>query len=420
MESNKKVYSGPKIKVGKPIVDLDGDEMTRIIWALIKDKLIYRFLDIELETYDLGIQKRDETDDQITLDAAEAIKRHGVGVKCATITPDEARVKEFSLKKMWKSPNGTIRNELNGTIFRAPILIKNIPRYLRTWTKPIIIGRHAFGDQYKATELQAPKGSKVKLVLEEEGGVTKTLEVFDFKNTGGVTLGIFNTDESITSFAHASFKYALDRKLPLYFTTKNTILKQYDGRFKNIFEAMYEKEYRTQFEKEGVWFEHKLIDDMVAYSVKSEGGYVWACKNYDGDVQSDFVAQGYGSLGLMTSVLFSPDGHVLTEAAHGTVTRHFRVHQKGGETSTNSIASIFAWSQGLIYRAKLDKNDELLKYGELLEASVIKVVEDGFMTKDLAICVYDTNNVPRDKYLNTEDFIEKCAEYVTAALESQK
>jgi isocitrate dehydrogenase len=416
MEAGKVTYTGSKIKVDKPIVDLDGDEMTRIIWALIKEKLIFRFLDIELDSYDLGIQKRDETDDQITLDAAAAIRRHGVGVKCATITPDEARVKEFSLKKMWKSPNGTIRNELNGTIFREPILIKNIPRYLRTWTKPIIIGRHAFGDQYKATELQVPKGGKVKLVLEENGVDTKTLEVFDFKNTAGVSLGIFNTDESINSFAHASFKYALERKLPLYMTTKNTILKAYDGRFKNIFEGMYTDIYQKDFEKDGIWFEHKLIDDMVAYSVKSEGGYVWACKNYDGDVQSDFVAQGYGSLGLMTSVLFSPDGYVLTEAAHGTVTRHFRVHQKGGETSTNSIASIFAWSRGLISRAKIDNNQKLHDFAELLERSVIQAVEDGFMTKDLAICVYDNNSPPRDKWLNTEEFIEKCSEYVAKAL----
>jgi isocitrate dehydrogenase len=316
-----------KIKVDKPIVDLDGDEMTRIIWAMIKDKLILKFLDIQLETYDLSIQKRDETNDQITLDAAAAIKKHGIGVKCATITPDEQRVTEFKLKKMWKSPNGTIRNELNGTIFREPIFIKNIPRYLKTWTQPIVIGRHAFGDQYKASEFAVPQGSKVKLVL-EQNGETKELEVFDFKNTAGVAMGIFNTDESINAFAHSCFKYALQRGLPLYMSTKNTILKTYDGRFKNIFEGLYDSQYKPEFESNKIWFEHKLIDDMVAYSVKSEGGYIWACKNYDGDVQSDFVAQGYGSLGLMTSVLFSPDGYVLTEAAHGTVTRHFRVHQK--------------------------------------------------------------------------------------------
>jgi len=361
-----------KIKVDKPLVDLDGDEMTRIIWALIKEKLILKFLDVELETYDLSIQKRDETDDQITLQAAAAIKKHGVGVKCATITPDEARVKEFGLKKMWKSPNGTIRNELNGTIFREPIVIENIPRYLKTWNKPIVIGRHAFGDQYKAAEVVVNNGGKVKLVLEEKDGSTKTVDVYDFGEKGGVSLGIFNTDESINSFAHASFKYALERNYPLYFTTKNTILKAYDGRFKNIFQELYDTIYKPEFEKKGLWYEHKLIDDMVAYCVKSDGGYVWACKNYDGDVQSDFVAQGYGSLGLMTSVLFSPEGYILTEAAHGTVTRHFRVHQKGGETSTNSIASIFAWSRGLHYRAKIDNNEKLLKFAEVLRGLSLK------------------------------------------------
>lgn len=408
-----------KIKVGKPIVDLDGDEMTRIIWAMIKEKLILKFLDIELETYDLSIQKRDETDDQITFQAAAAIRKHGVGVKCATITPDEARVKEFGLKKMWKSPNGTIRNELNGTIFREPIVIENIPRYLKTWTKPIVIGRHAFGDQYKASELIINNGGKVKLVLEGNNGESQSVDVFDFKDKGGVTLGMFNTDESINSFAHASFKYALERKYPLYFTTKNTILKGYDGRFKNIFQELYDKHYKLEFEKNGLWYEHKLIDDMVAYCVKSDGGYVWACKNYDGDVQSDFVAQGYGSLGLMTSVLFSPEGYILTEAAHGTVTRHFRVHQKGGETSTNSIASIFAWSRGLYYRAKIDNNLPLLDFALTLEKSVIKAVEDGFMTKDLAICVYNTTSVERSKYLNTEEFIDKCAEYLVNSLNSK-
>jgi isocitrate dehydrogenase len=410
-----------KIKVDTPIVDLDGDEMTRIIWALIKEKLIFKFLDVQLETYDLSIQKRDETDDKITLDAAEAIRKYGVGVKCATITPDEARVKEFNLKKMWKSPNGTIRNELNGTIFREPIIINNIPRYLKAWNKPIIIGRHAFGDQYKASEIVAENGGKVKLILENsDGSVAKTVEVFDFKDRGGVALGIFNTDESISSFAHASFKYALERNYPLYFTTKNTILKAYDGRFKNIFQDIYEKNYVAEFKQKGIWYEHKLIDDMVAYSVKSEGGYVWACKNYDGDVQSDFVAQGYGSLGLMTSVLFSPDGYFLTEAAHGTVTRHFRVHQQGKETSTNSIASIFAWSRGLFYRAKLDNNEKLKHFAESLEKSVIQAVEDGFMTKDLAICVHNTNNPDRSLWLNTEEFIEKCAEYLVKNLNGAK
>jgi isocitrate dehydrogenase len=402
-----------KIKVDKPVVDLDGDEMTRIIWALIKEKLILKFLDLQLETYDLSIQHRDETDDQVTLRAAEAIRKHGVGIKCATITPDEARVKEFSLKKMWKSPNGTIRNELNGTIFREPIVISNVPRYLKCWTKPIVIGRHAFGDQYRAAEISVNNGGKVKLVLEgADGSVIQSVDINNFGQNGGVTMGIFNTDESINSFAHACFKYALERNYPLYFTTKNTILKAYDGRFKNIFEGLYETTYKEQFKSKNIWFEHKLIDDMVAYSVKSEGGYVWACKNYDGDVQSDFVAQGYGSLGLMTSVLFSPEGHILTEAAHGTVTRHFRVHQKGGETSTNSIASIFAWSRGLYYRAKLDGNQRLLQFAETLEKSVIQAVEEGFMTKDLAICVYDTNTPDRSKWLNTEEFIVKCAEYL--------
>jgi isocitrate dehydrogenase len=408
-----------KIKVDVPLVDLDGDEMTRIIWALIRERLILRFLDVQLEIYDLSIQKRDETEDQITLEAAAAIRKYGVGVKCATITPDEARVKEFNLKKMWKSPNGTIRNELNGTIFREPILIDNIPRYLKTWTKPIIIGRHAFGDQYKATELVAENGGKVKLVLENTDGSLKTLEVFDFKEKAGISLAIFNTDESINAFAHSSFKYALERKYPLYFTTKNTILKAYDGRFKNIFQNLYDTIYKPEFEKNGLWYEHKLIDDMVAYCVKSEGGYVWACKNYDGDVQSDFVAQGYGSLGLMTSVLFSPDGHILTEAAHGTVTRHYRVHQKGGETSTNSIASIFAWSRGLYYRSKIDNNLPLLHFAETLESSVIQAVEQGFMTKDLAICVYNTNNPERSKWINTEDFIDKCAEILAINLKSK-
>jgi isocitrate dehydrogenase len=321
---------------------------------------------------------------------------------------------------MWKSPNGTIRNELNGTIFREPIIIQNVPRYLKTWTQPIIIGRHAFGDQYRAQELVFNRPGKFKLVFEGEDGVVDSVLVHDFKKGSGaetgVGMGMFNTDFSIDSFAHACFKYALERNYPLYFTTKNTILKKYDGGFKKIFESLYETTYKKQFEEKKIWFEHKLIDDMVAYCAKSEGGYVWACKNYDGDVQSDMVAQGYGSLGLMTSVLFSPDGYILTEAAHGTVTRHYRVHQKGGETSTNSIASIYAWTRGLFYKAKKDKNEELLKFAEVLETSVVKCVEDGFMTKDLAICVYETNNPPREKYLNTEQFIDKVAEYVTKGL----
>lgn len=402
-----------KIKVNTPIVDVDGDEMTRIIWQMIKDKLITPFFDVDIKTFDLSIQNRDKTDDQVTLDAAAAIKQYGVGVKCATITPDEARVKEFNLKKMWKSPNGTMRNELNGTIFREPIIIKNVPRYLNQWNSPIIIGRHAFGDQYKATDTVVDKGCTAKIVIENnKGEKVKEFEVFKFP-TDGVTLQMFNTDESITNFAETCFKYAIQKKMPLYFTTKNTILKIYDGQFKNIFDKLYAEKYETEFKKLGIWYEHKLIDDMVAYSVKSDGGYIWACKNYDGDVQSDFVAQGYGSLGLMTSVLFTPDNIILTEAAHGTVTRHFRVHQKGGETSTNSIASIFAWTRGLYFRGKKDNNQRLVDFCELMEKSIIQCVEDGFMTKDLSICAYGpVEGIKREKWLNTEQFIDKSVEYI--------
>jgi len=407
-----------KIKVEGIVVDLDGDEMTRIIWSLIKDQLIYPFLDVNIETYDLSIENRDKTDDKVTLEAASAVRKHGIGIKCATITPDEARVKEFNLKKMWKSPNGTIRNELNGTIFREPIIIKNVPRYVKAWNKPIVIGRHAHGDQYKASEIVIDKPGKLKFVFEADDGTREEVEVNDFKGKGstGVGLGMFNTDYSIDSFAHSCFKYALEREYPLYFTTKNTILKKYDGRFKNIFESLYESTYKKDFEEKKIWFEHKLIDDMVAYATKSDGGYVWACKNYDGDVQSDMVAQGYGSLGLMTSVLFSPDGYILTEAAHGTVTRHYRVHQKGGETSTNSIASIYAWTRGLYYKAKKDNNDQLRRFTEKLEDAVVKCVEDGYMTKDLAICVYETNSPSREKWLNTKDFIVKVGEYLKVGL----
>lgn len=414
------VESFQKIKVDGVVVDLDGDEMTRIIWDLIKNKLIFPFLDVVCETYDLSIENRDKTDDQVTLDAAAAVRKYGIGIKCATITPDEARVKEFNLKKMWKSPNGTIRNELNGTIFREPIIIQNVPRYVKPWNKPIVIGRHAHGDQYRASEISINKPGKLKLVFEAEDGTVESVEINNFKSGSGsetgVGLGMYNTDYSIDSFAHACFKYALERNYPLYFTTKNTILKKYDGRFKNIFEDLYEKVYKSQFEAKKIWFEHKLIDDMVAYAAKSDGGYVWACKNYDGDVQSDMVAQGYGSLGLMTSVLFSPDGYILTEAAHGTVTRHYRVHQKGGETSTNSIASIYAWTRGLFEKGKKDGNDALKNFAEKLEQSIVKCVEDGFMTKDLAICVYEVNNPPREKYLNTEQFIDKVAEYLKSSL----
>ena len=409
------VESLQKIKVDGVVVDLDGDEMTRIIWKLIKDNLITPFLDVVIETYDLGMENRDKTDDEVTMQAAAAVRKHGVGIKCATITPDEARVKEFGLKKMWKSPNGTIRNELNGTIFREPIIIKNVPRYLKTWTDPIIIGRHAYGDLYRCQELTVTKPGKLKLVFEGDDGTSESLLVHTFEqgqNESGVGMGMFNTDYSINSFAHACFKYALERNYPLYFTTKNTILKKYDGRFKNIFEGLYSDIYEKQFKEKKLWFEHKLIDDMVAYATKSEGGYVWACKNYDGDVQSDMVAQGYGSLGLMTSVLFSPDGYILTEAAHGTVTRHYRVHQKGGETSTNSIASIYAWTRGLYYKGKNDGNTKLQFFAEQLEKSVVKCVEDGFMTKDLSICVYGKEGENRDKWLNTEEFIVKVADYL--------
>uniref|UniRef100_A0A7S3CVG8 Isocitrate dehydrogenase [NADP] n=1 Tax=Strombidium rassoulzadegani TaxID=1082188 RepID=A0A7S3CVG8_9SPIT len=399
-----------KIKVANPVVDLDGDEMTRIIWQLIKDKLILPFLDIEIKYFDLSIENRDKTDDKVTLDAAAAIREHKVGIKCATITPDEARVEEFKLKKMWKSPNGTIRNYLGGTVFREPIIIKTIPRYVPGWTKPIIIGRHAFGDQYRATDALATGPGKFELVFTpEDGGEKQTYEVYQFKGKG-VMMSMYNTDESITDFAHASFKYGLERNYPVYMSTKNTIMKKYDGRFKDIFQEIYEAQYKAEFEKRGLWYEHRLIDDMVAYSIKSDGGFVWACKNYDGDVQSDVVAQGYGSLGLMTSVLQCPDGSVEAEAAHGTVTRHYRFHQQGKETSTNSIASIFAWSRGLLARAKFDDNAELKKFAETLESTIIQTVEEGSMTKDLAILVAGSTSVDRSKYLNTFEFIDKVAE----------
>lgn len=401
-----------KIPVG-PVVDILGDEMTRIIWDSIKEKLILPFLDIELHTYDLGIENRDKTEDQITVDCAEAIKKYNVGIKCATITPDELRVKEFNLKQMWKSPNGTIRNILEGTVFREAIICKNIPRLVTCWNKPIIIGRHAHADQYKATDFIVPGKGKLELVYTPENGSSVSHTVHEYKGPG-VALGMFNTDESIIAFAHASFKYALGRKYPLYLSTKNTILKRYDGRFKDIFQDIYDREYKSQFEAQNIWYEHRLIDDMVAYAMKSEGGFVWACKNYDGDVQSDSVAQGYGSLGLMTSVLICPDGKTVeSEAAHGTVTRHYRQYQKGIETSTNPIASIFAWTQGLLHRAKLDKNLPLKKFAENLEAVCIETIESGFMTKDLAICIKGMNNVQRSDYLETFDFMNKLAENLT-------
>lgn len=373
-----------KIKVKNPVVDMDGDEMTRIIWKIIKDKLIHPYLDMDIRYYDLGIENRDKTSDKVTLEAAHANKEFKVGIKCATITPDEARVKEFNLKKMWKSPNGTIRNELQGTVFREPIIISNIPRLVPAWTKPIVIGRHAHADQYKATDYLVPGPGTLKLVFNGKDGKVIEEVVNEFKGPG-IAMGMFNHDDSIEGFAHSCFSFALNRNMPLYLSTKNTILKKYDGRFKDIFEAIYNKDYKAQYEAKKIWYEHRLIDDMVAYAIKSDGGFVWACKNYDGDVQSDVVAQGYGSLGLMTSVLIGPNDIVESEAAHGTVTRHYRVHQKGGETSTNSIASIFAWTRGLLHRAKLDENKKLDGFAKTLEASVIKTVEKGIMTKDLAI-----------------------------------
>lgn len=402
----------PKIKVANPVVDLDGDEMTRIIWQMIKDKLIFPYLDLELDYYDLGMEHRDATDDKVTVDAAEAIKRHGVGVKCATITPDEARVEEFKLKKMWKSPNGTIRNILGGTVFREPIICRNIPRLVPGWTEPIVIGRHAFGDQYKATDVLIPGKGKLTLKwVSEDGRQTIEEEVFNFPG-GGVAMGMYNLDDSIRDFARACMKYGLDRKYPVYLSTKNTILKTYDGRFKNLFQEIYEKEFKSDFDAAKITYEHRLIDDMVASAMKWSGGYLWACKNYDGDVQSDSVAQGFGSLGLMTSVLLTPDGDIMeAEAAHGTVTRHYRAHQRGEETSTNSIASIFAWTRGLSHRAKLDGNDALAEFARKLEKVCVSTVESGYMTKDLALLVGS-----EQKWLSTEGFLDKVASNLEKAL----
>ena len=390
-----------KIKVTGTVVELDGDEMTRIIWQFIKDKLILPYLDVNLEYYDLSIENRDATDDQVTIDSAHAILKHGVGVKCATITPDEARVEEFGLKKMWKSPNGTVRNILGGVIFREPIIISNVPRLVPHWTLPIVIGRHAFGDQYRATDFRIPSKGKLTITfVPEDGGETIEHEVFNFPGSG-VTMAMYNLDDSIRDFARASLNYGLLRKYPVYLSTKNTILKAYDGRFKDIFEEIYQAEFKSQFDALGIWYEHRLIDDMVAMSLRMPGGYVWACKNYDGDVQSDTVAQGYGSLGLMTSVLMTPDGKTVeSEAAHGTVTRHYRDHQAGKQTSTNPIASIFAWTQGLSHRAKLDNNPELAAFAKNLEAVCIETVESGKMTKDLALLI--SKDAP---WLNTQDFL---------------
>ena len=391
-----------KIKVKNPIVELDGDEMTRVIWEFIKNKLILPYLDLGIEYYDLGMKSRDNTSDQITINCANAIKKNGVGIKCATITPDEARVKEFNLKKMWRSPNGTIRNIIGGTVFREPIICKNVPRLVPSWTDPVIIGRHAFGDQYRATDFKVPGKGKLEIKwTSEDGKDTKNYEVFNFPGSG-VALSMYNLDKSIEDFARSCFNYGLIKKWPVYLSTKNTILKTYDGRFKDIFQSVFEKEFKSSFEKNNLTYEHRLIDDMVACAMKWSGKYIWACKNYDGDVQSDTVAQGYGSLGLMTSVLLAPDGRTMeAEAAHGTVTRHYRMHQQGKETSTNPIASIFAWTRGLAHRGKLDANDELIKFANTLEKVCIDCVETGSMTKDLAILI-DTNQ----KYLTTNQFLD--------------
>ena len=395
-----------KIKVDNPIVEMDGDEMTRIIWQMIKDKLILPYLDIDLKYYDLSIQKRDETDDKITVEAAEATKQYGVAVKCATITPDEARVEEFGLKKMWRSPNGTIRNILGGVVFREPIVISNVPRLVPGWTQPVVVGRHAFGDQYRATDMLIPgKGKLTMKFTPEDGGEPQEYDIFDFPSSG-IAMGMYNLDESIRDFARACMNYGLQRKWPVYLSTKNTIMKKYDGRFKDLFQEIYENEFEAQFKEVGAHYEHRLIDDMVAACLKWSGGYVWACKNYDGDVQSDTVAQGYGSLGLMTSVLMTPDGKTVeAEAAHGTVTRHFRAHERGEATSTNSIASIFAWTRGLGHRGRMDGNEALQKFAQLLEDTIIKTVESGEMTKDLALLVG-----AEQAWQTTEGFIEKVAD----------
>ncbi|KAI8140635.1 isocitrate dehydrogenase [NADP] [Fennellomyces sp. T-0311] len=401
-----------KIHVKNPVVDLDGDEMTRIIWQFIKEKLILPYLDLDIKYYDLSVEYRDQTNDQVTIDAAEAIKKYNVGIKCATITPDEARVEEFKLKKMWKSPNGTLRNILNGTVFREPIVLPSLPRLVPGWTEPVIIGRHAFGDQYRATDFVTGGPGKLEMTFTPtDGSEPKKFQVYDFEGSGGVAMAMYNTDESIEGFAHACFRIAIERKMPLYLSTKNTILKAYDGRFKDIFQDIFEKEYKSQFDALGIWYEHRLIDDMVAQMLKSKGGFVWACKNYDGDVQSDILAQGYGSLGLMTSVLYTPDGKTVeAEAAHGTVTRHYREHQKGNATSTNPIASIFAWTRGLAHRAKLDDNAELAQFTKDLEQACIDVIEvDKKMTKDLALTIYG-KDMKREHYSTTEEFLQQISD----------
>jgi len=397
---------GQKIKVANPVVELDGDEMTRIIWKFIKDKLILPYLEIDIKYYDLGMEYRDETNDQVTIDAANAIKQYGVGIKCATITPDEQRVEEFKLKQMWKSPNGTIRNILDGTVFREPIVCSNVPRLVPNWTAPICIGRHAFGDQYRATDFVTKGKGKLTVKFEGEDGTIREYEVYNYKGDG-VALTMYNTDESIYGFARACFNQALVKKWPLYLSTKNTILKKYDGRFKDIFEEVYQGEFKAKYDAAGITYEHRLIDDMVASALKWNGNFVWACKNYDGDVQSDTVAQGFGSLGLMTSTLITPDGKVMeAEAAHGTVTRHFREHQKGNRTSTNPIASIFAWTRGLEFRGQLDNNQELIRFSKALEDVCVETVESGIMTKDLAVCVHGNKVKHGDHYVYTEEFLD--------------
>jgi isocitrate dehydrogenase len=405
-----------KIKVANPVVELDGDEMTRIIWKFIKDKLITPYLDLDIKYYDLGVEHRDATSDQITIDAAEAIKKYQVGIKCATITPDEARVKEFNLKQMWKSPNGTIRNILDGTVFREPIVCKNVPRLVSNWTAPIIVGRHAFGDQYRATDFVVPGKGKLTIKFEGEDGNVIEHEVYKF-NGPGVAMAMYNVEESIRGFAKSCFNVALSKKWPLYLSTKNTILKKYDGRFKDIFEEIYQAEFKSKFDAAGIVYEHRLIDDMVASALKWHGNFVWACKNYDGDVQSDTVAQGFGSLGLMTSVLITPDGKIMeAEAAHGTVTRHYRDHQAGKPTSTNPIASIFAWTRGLEFRGKLDGNLELVDFCQTLERVCVETVESGKMTKDLAVCAFGNNVKHGEHYLYTEEFLDALDTNLNAAL----
>ncbi|PWN42222.1 isocitrate dehydrogenase NADP-dependent [Ceraceosorus guamensis] len=409
-----------KIKVANPVVEMDGDEMTRIIWHKIREEIILPYVDLDIKYYDLSIENRDATEDRVTVEAAEATKKYSVAIKCATITPDEARVKEFNLKKMWLSPNGTIRNILGGTVFREPIVLEKIPRPVPGWTKPICIGRHAFGDQYRCQNFAVDKPGKFTMTFKAEDGEEKTWDIFNFPEKGGVGLAMYNTTDSIEGFAHASFKMALDKGMPLYMSTKNTILKAYDGRFKDIFEDIYQKHYKSQFEKKKLWYEHRLIDDMVAQAIKGEGGFVWACKNYDGDVQSDILAQGFGSLGMMTSELITPDGKTMeSEAAHGTVTRHYREHQKGNETSTNSVASIYAWTRGLLFRGKLDGNQELITFAKSLEAACVEAIDrDGVMTKDLALAIHG-KKMERKHYVTTTEFLDHVRNKMASKLKEQ-